>query len=268
VKRIPVVIGLVLLLAGMSAVGRQAPLVHGAVARKQTCKTVTKKVHGKKQKVKVCHTVKAAAKPAATKTPTPTVTPVNTPTPTATPLPGHALSIHSEGTDIALLSDDTSNNSAAVGSLVYGPLAANGTKASSNQFFQWVVGVEQANGTTPYVSSVNNFRLTGADNAVYPQVQVGNPSGTTGTTLANMTLNGPDGVNDGWIAWSIPARANTLTVSWNEAGLIPWTPFAQITVQSTLRERVTYLDGPSLHGTAPVRADLPQVQALMHPATS
>jgi hypothetical protein len=251
----------------MNAVARQTPVVHGAVAQKQSCKTVTKKVHGKKKKVKVCHTVKTAPKPTVTATPTPTTTPVNTPTPTATPPSGHALSIHDEGSGIALLSDDTTDNSAAVGRLVYGPIAANGTTAPSNQFFQWLIAAEQANGTTPYVSSVNNFRLTGDDGAVYPLVQIGNPKGTTGTTLADMTINGPSGLNSGWVAWSVPVRANTLTVSWNEAGMIPWKAFAQITVQTPQRERITYLDGPSNYVPAQVRADLTRLLALMHPTT-
>jgi len=66
---------------------RQAPSALGAGAQKKTCKTVTKKVHGKKKTVKVCTTVKA--KPAATKTPLPTATsiPTSTPTPTNTPVP-------------------------------------------------------------------------------------------------------------------------------------------------------------------------------------
>jgi len=155
----------------------------------------------------------------------------------------------------------------AAGSIVYGPIAANGTTAPSNQFFQWLIVVEQANGSTPYVSSVNNFRLTGDDGAVYPLVQIGNPQGTTGATLADMTINGPNGINTGWIAWSVPVRPNTLTVSWNEAGLIPWKDFAQITVQPPQRERITFLDGPSHQVPAQVRADLLRVQALMHRAT-
>jgi hypothetical protein len=64
------------------------------------CKIVTKKVHGKKKRVKVCHSV-TTAKPTSTPTDTPTPTatatstliptstttptPTNTPTPTATP---------------------------------------------------------------------------------------------------------------------------------------------------------------------------------------
>src|SRR5579864_4214754 len=48
-----------------------------ALPDKKVCKTVTKKVHGKKKRVRVCHTVK----------PKPTATPTDTPTPTATPTP-------------------------------------------------------------------------------------------------------------------------------------------------------------------------------------
>jgi len=59
----------------------------GAHESKKVCKTVTKKVHGKKKKVKVCHTVKVAPTPTATSTPRPTDTPVPTATPTATSTP-------------------------------------------------------------------------------------------------------------------------------------------------------------------------------------
>jgi hypothetical protein len=58
-----------------------------AATHKTVCKTVTKKVHGKKKRVRVCHTVKAAPKPTATRTPRPTSTPVPPPTNTPTPLP-------------------------------------------------------------------------------------------------------------------------------------------------------------------------------------
>ena len=69
--------------------------VHATPAKKQ-CKLVTKKVHGKRKKVKVCRTVHAAlpaptstATSTATSTSTPTPTPTATPTetPTATPTP-------------------------------------------------------------------------------------------------------------------------------------------------------------------------------------
>jgi len=59
----------------------------GAHDTKKVCKTVTKKVHGKKKKVRVCHTVKVAHPPTATSTPRPTDTPVPTATPTATSTP-------------------------------------------------------------------------------------------------------------------------------------------------------------------------------------
>ena len=246
-RRITLLLGITVLLSAACFTGRAPTTALGAPAGKQSCKTVNKTVHGKKKRVKVCHAAKPVPKPTATATPTPT------PTPTATSST-HNLSTHGAGTGIALLSDDTTNNSAAAGSLVYGPLAANGTTAPSGSFFQWVVVVEQANGTTPYLSSVNNFRLTGDDGAVYPQAQIGNPEGTNGATLADATIAGPDGINTGWVAWSVPQRANTLTVSWNEGGLIPWKDFAQITVKVASPERVTFLKGSSYHVTARVRA--------------
>ena len=56
-----------------------------AVAGKKRCRTVTKKVHGKKKRVRVCSTV--APKPPATSTATVTPSPTVTPDPTATPAP-------------------------------------------------------------------------------------------------------------------------------------------------------------------------------------
>jgi hypothetical protein len=83
--RILLLISLGLLLAGTSATARPSAVAIGATVHKTTCKTVTKKVHGKNKKVKVCHTVKAAPKPTPTKTATPR--PTNTPAPTSTPQP-------------------------------------------------------------------------------------------------------------------------------------------------------------------------------------
>jgi mono/diheme cytochrome c family protein len=51
------------------------------IPAKKKCKFVTKKVHGKKKRVKVCTKVKATPTP----TETPTETPTDTPTPTLTP---------------------------------------------------------------------------------------------------------------------------------------------------------------------------------------
>lgn len=73
----------------------------GAHDTKKVCKTVTKKVHGKKTKVKVCHTVKPkptntpTSVSTATVTPTllPTATATNTLMPTSTPRPAIAVMI-------------------------------------------------------------------------------------------------------------------------------------------------------------------------------
>lgn len=82
-----VLVTMALLVSGLTVFDQQAPIVHGAAMHKRTCKTVTKRVHGKKRKVTVCHTVKTAAKPRPTRTPRPTATPTATPLPTATPTP-------------------------------------------------------------------------------------------------------------------------------------------------------------------------------------
>jgi hypothetical protein len=89
VKRIILSVGLVLLLAGISTAAIQAPIAHGAAAQKRVCKTVTKKIHGKKKKVRVCHNVKTTSPPTSTNTPVPTRTPLptDTPRPTITPVP-------------------------------------------------------------------------------------------------------------------------------------------------------------------------------------
>jgi hypothetical protein len=86
VRRMLLLISLGVLFAGLSAAGRPSAVAHGAPVQKKTCKTVTKKVYGKNKKVKVCKTVKAPAKPTATKTPRPTSTPLPTASPTPTPL--------------------------------------------------------------------------------------------------------------------------------------------------------------------------------------
>jgi hypothetical protein len=87
-RRFWTILCLVTLLIVAALSGKTVP-AHGASVAKQSCKTVTKKVHGKSKKVKVCHTVKAAPKPKATRTSTPTSTPTatNTPIPTNTPTP-------------------------------------------------------------------------------------------------------------------------------------------------------------------------------------
>lgn len=76
---------------------------------RKVCKTVTKKVHSKKKKLKVCHTVKARPTPTPTDTPTDTSTPNPTDTPTATAtttmppftgkvdIGGYALYLHCAG---------------------------------------------------------------------------------------------------------------------------------------------------------------------------
>jgi len=70
--------------AGLSGPARSSGVlasVHGLPAKKK-CTYVTKKVHGKKKRVKVCRTVKAKATPTATALPT--EAPTDTPTATAT----------------------------------------------------------------------------------------------------------------------------------------------------------------------------------------
>jgi hypothetical protein len=80
-RRFWTVMCLVALLMVAALSGKSVP-AHGAASTKQACKTVTKKVHGKSKKVKVCHTVKAAVK---TPTPRPSNTATATPLPTSTP---------------------------------------------------------------------------------------------------------------------------------------------------------------------------------------
>jgi hypothetical protein len=80
-RRILLLLSLGVLLVGIGAAGRPSAVAHGASVDKKTCKTATKKIHGKKKKVTVCTTtkVKPTAIPTVTKpTAAPTVT--NTPT--------------------------------------------------------------------------------------------------------------------------------------------------------------------------------------------
>jgi hypothetical protein len=83
-RRISALLLALLVLGFTGSVGRPTSIAHGAGAAKKTCKLVTKKVHGKSNRVRVCHTVRAPAKPTATETAslTPTSTPTNTPTAT------------------------------------------------------------------------------------------------------------------------------------------------------------------------------------------
>lgn len=86
----------VIVIAALMVPGRSGPVAaarNASPAAKKVCKTVTKRVHGKKKKVKVCHTVTpvptATTAPTNTPTLTPTATPTNTATPTATATTGH-----------------------------------------------------------------------------------------------------------------------------------------------------------------------------------
>jgi hypothetical protein len=92
-RRIAVLLSVTLFLAGMTTVRHRPTVALGAAPNKKTCKTVTKKVHGKNAKVKVCKTIKVAPTstptntPTATATSTPTATPTRTPTSTPTNTP-------------------------------------------------------------------------------------------------------------------------------------------------------------------------------------
>jgi uncharacterized protein with FMN-binding domain len=62
-------------LAGVPTPSHASTLQTHAAKKKKVCKTVTKKVHGKKTRVKQCKLVKVKPKPAPTATPTPTSSP-------------------------------------------------------------------------------------------------------------------------------------------------------------------------------------------------
>jgi hypothetical protein len=74
VRKIAGLVGLILLLMGLSSIARQTAIAHGSTVQKLICKTVLKKLNGEKRKIKVCHVVKAARKPTVTATNTPTST--------------------------------------------------------------------------------------------------------------------------------------------------------------------------------------------------
>ena len=75
-----------------------ATSVHSAPALKKKCKVVTKKVHGRKKRVKVCTAVKPTPKPKATPTDSPTLIPTATNTATPTPTLTSTLTVTATST--------------------------------------------------------------------------------------------------------------------------------------------------------------------------
>ncbi|HEX6506973.1 MAG TPA: hypothetical protein VF221_05005 [Chloroflexota bacterium] len=67
-----------------TATGAGASTQLHSTTYKKVCKTVTKKVHGRKRRVKTCHTVKSGSPAAPTATSTSTAAPTSTTTATAT----------------------------------------------------------------------------------------------------------------------------------------------------------------------------------------
>src|SRR5947209_5613780 len=85
-RRIGLVVALTLMIAALlwpEARASASRSTHAVPAKKQ-CKVVTKTIHGKRKKVKVCKTIRSAL-PAPTATPTSTATSTSTATPTSTP---------------------------------------------------------------------------------------------------------------------------------------------------------------------------------------
>jgi WD40-like Beta Propeller Repeat len=78
---------ILLLATGIVLPAQPLSVAASSALAKKYCHYVTKKVHGKKKRVKVCTTVKPAPTAAPTSFPTPTVTPTPSPTPTVAPTP-------------------------------------------------------------------------------------------------------------------------------------------------------------------------------------
>lgn len=196
----------------------------GAHDTKKVCKTVTKKVHGKKKKVKVCHAVRVAPKPTATgtstprptDTPTPTATPTSTPRPTAVPAPRLEYS----GTSLI---DTYTSVSASEQKLQAGQKNNYTLAPSPGAVFLWVLASETNRSSVPFVSSYFNFELQDKNSGVVYQLQNGTPYGATENIMPVLTLNSGQ-TNVGWMEASIPDQPATYYVMWNESGAIPWTP--------------------------------------------
>lgn len=248
-RRGTLVLTVCLLMVVQGEVGR-VPTAHGAPTMKRVCHKITKKVHGKKRKVKVCHTVAQApvatkvptatstptASPTPTRTPTPTATATatSTPTPTATPKPRFATE-HDAGMDLIL--DNLTGVGAATSEYTIGLNNNYGLSPDSGRLYFWMLGFEKNYGTGSYLSSYFNWKLVSSEGTVYAP-EPGYPSEKSGPTLPVVDL-GYNEQNIGWMEFNVPFRADVYTVEWNENYAVPFLPYARVRVDpsTALRRR-------------------------------
>lgn len=159
-----------------------------------------------------------------TSQPTPVPTRAAQPQPTSSPT--HHITTWRADDGGFLFVDDVTNVGGGVGSPEYGQQNDANISAPVGASFLWAVADVVNLGDTPYTSSPDDFHLTGDDGGVYRSC-AGNPPGTNPINMTVATLQKGDTTN-GWLCWIVPARDNSLAVSWNEGGAIPWTPVAQI----------------------------------------
>jgi hypothetical protein len=228
----------VLVVAGLalysSQPSRRALASHPAlpVLAKKKCKTVTKKVHGKKKKVKVCTKSKAKPKPKPTATDTPTATftptatlpPTPTSTPTATPTPTATnTSTPRFSRSGSTITDSYTGVSATAQKLVYGYEDNFQTSPAAGDAFEWVLASESDQGPARYDSSYFNFELQNKATGVVYTLQSGTPLNATENIMPVVSLSSGQ-TNLGWSEATIPNTPATYYVMWDEDGAIPWVP--------------------------------------------
>lgn len=230
-----------MLCLGVVIAAQRSPIAHGQPVAKKHCHKVKK--HGKK--VKVCTSVKprptdtpvptSTPVPTATNTPLPTDTPTATvtPSPTNTPIPRF---LHQHDAVADLLTGVL----AATSGFTYGDTDNYGLHPPAGQWYFWMVGAEENDGSHPYVSSYFNFEIADSSNRVYAPGP-GYPSDRAGPTMAVVTIANKQ-QNIGWMEFTIPAQAAVYTVLWTEDGVIPGgVAVARVNVSGTGAVKLTSL---------------------------
>jgi len=221
-RRLALLIGLALIVTGVV----YGPTVaRGYAPHKQTCKTVTKKIHGKKKKVRVCKSVKAkltntpTQAPMATSTATATATAIPaTATSTATKTTAQRFKISHDSAGMTYVDDTETGMQAAAGRVQVGTMEALGTDFASlglTAVFVYVqernISFTRDNGDGPGTyRALNDFSLSGGHvSCCGPADQPYNP-----VHFANL-IQGD--VNDGWLTYAIPVpAAGDYTLYWRE----------------------------------------------------
>jgi hypothetical protein len=228
-RRIALLFGLGLILSGVAFAGYGPTTASGSVTHKQSCKTVTKKVHGKKKKVRVCHEVKA--KPTATRTRIPTATPTATatstatetpvpPTPTSTPTLTLAQRFRvSHDANGAVYVDDTvTGMQAAALRVETGNTEVLGTDFSILGLTAVFVYVQERNisFTGDNGAGPGTYRV-GGDFSLKPggQVSCCGPADQQYDPVSAPRLIQGD-VTQGWMTFNVPLGSGDYTLSWRE----------------------------------------------------